>query len=83
MNTAAPEPVPTAEALFNMGREYAEATAWVGGKKKSDPMRPTAFRITDKGHALLGEIMRRNAAAAIARGEGDWHPDPPHTRPRP
>lgn len=78
----APEPVPTAAELVHMGREYAEATGWTKATR-SEPARPTYVRIHPKGHALLGEIMRRNATAAIERGEGDWHPEPPHRRPRP
>lgn len=31
-------------------------------------LKPTKFRLTEKGHRLLGEIMRRNALASRARG---------------
>lgn len=55
-----PEPVPTAADLVKMGREYAVATGWTKGTKK-EPAKPTYVQITDKGHALLGEVMRRNA----------------------
>ncbi|UDL16262.1 hypothetical protein SEA_KOZIE_66 [Microbacterium phage Kozie] len=78
---AEPEAVPTAAQLVAMGSDYAEAVGWTQ-KRKSDPATPTFVRIHPKGHALLGEIMARNAAAALARGDGDWHPEPPHTRPR-
>ncbi|QGJ95288.1 hypothetical protein QDA11_gp69 [Microbacterium phage Jayden] len=74
-----PEPVPTARDLVKMGREYAEAVGWTKGTRTS-PAEPTAVRILPKGHALLGDIMRRNAAEAVANGEGDWHPEPPHRR---
>ena len=75
------EHVPTAAELVHMGREFAEATAWTKGTK-AEPAKPTHVLIHPAGHALLGEIMARNAAEAIARGEGDWHPEIPHTRPR-
>lgn len=76
-----PEPVPTARDLVKMGPEYAVATGWTKGTK-SKPAEPTTVRIMAKGHALLGDIMRRNAAEAVAAGVGDWYPDPPHSRPR-
>ncbi len=75
------EHVPTGAELVAMGREYAEGTGWTKATKNS-PAAPTGVRIHPKGHALLGEIMARNAAEAVARGDGDWHPDPPHTRNR-
>jgi len=62
------EPVPTARELYERRDGTAEATKWVNGEKKTDPPRPVMFRITDKGHALIGEIMRRNAKATLARG---------------
>ncbi|QSM01263.1 hypothetical protein QDA08_gp69 [Microbacterium phage NoodlelyBoi] len=55
-----PEPVPTAADLVRMGPEYAVADGWSG-----KPPKPTTVRITEKGHALLGDIMRRNAAEAM------------------
>ena len=58
-----PEPVPTAADLVRMGPEYAQADGWTAAKK-GGPARPTTVRITAKGHALLGDIMRRNAAEA-------------------
>lgn len=63
-----------------MGSEYATATTWVAGRTKKDPAKPTMIHITQKGHNLMGEVMRRNALAGIARGEGDWYPEPPFTR---
>ncbi|AWY05421.1 hypothetical protein HOT42_gp72 [Microbacterium phage Metamorphoo] len=76
-----PEPVPSASDLVRMGPEYAEAAGWVK-KNKSSAAEPTGIRIHPKGHALLGDIMRRNAAEAVANGEGDWYPEPPHRRPK-
>jgi len=32
----------------------------------------TKYVVSDEGHALMGEVMRRNAQEAIARGDGDW-----------
>lgn len=77
------ERVPTAEDLIRMGPEYAVGVDWVAGKRKSDPMRPSKVRITPKGHALMGEGLRRNGMEARARGVGDWHDSPPHSRVRP
>lgn len=78
-----PEPVPTPDDLVKMGPEYAVVTKWVTeGTGKNKRSRPTEWRVLDKGHALMGEVMRRNAAEAVAAGEGDWYPDPPHRRPR-
>lgn len=62
------EPVPTARELYERRDGSAEATQWVSGKSKADPPRPTMFRITDKGHAVIGDIMRRNAARTLERG---------------
>jgi len=58
-----PEPVPTALDLVKMGPEYAVATGWTGGTKKT-PAKPTGIRILQKGHDLMGEVMRRNAEEA-------------------
>lgn len=76
-----PEPVPTAAELVHMGPEYATAGGWVR-KSKNAKAEPTAIRIHEAGHRLMGEVMARNAAEAVAAGEGDWYPDPPHRRPR-
>lgn len=65
-------PVPTVQQLAEMDREYAFAITWRKGDRKNDPPVPTAWHITAKGHALLGEIMRANALEAVARGEGEW-----------
>lgn len=55
-----PEPVPTAADLVRMGPEYAEADGW-SPARNGKPATPTIVRITPKGHALMGDIMRRNA----------------------
>lgn len=75
------EPVPTARDLVRKGPEYAIALGWTKATK-STPAEPTAIRIMPAGHLLMGEAMQRNAQEAIAAGDGDWHPDPPHRRPR-
>ena len=65
--------MPTVPELAAMGAEYAVATDWVNdGTAKSPKRRATRWRVTDKGHALLGEIMRENALEAIAAGETAW-----------
>jgi len=76
------EPVPTAADLVAMGREYAIASGYTGRGTRKDPHKPTGIRILEKGHVLLGEIMRRNGQAAREAGVGDWYPDAPHSRPR-
>ena len=70
---------PTVEELAALGPEYAVATDWVRGRRKNDPPVATRWRITDKGHAMLGEAMRRNALEAIAAGVGDWTQPPSRT----
>ncbi|QDH91651.1 hypothetical protein QDA01_gp38 [Microbacterium phage Cinna] len=72
--TTEPEHVPTAAELVKMGREYAIAAGYTGKGTKADPHKPTGIRILQKGHDLMGEVMRRNAARA--RGE---NPDTPTT----
>jgi hypothetical protein len=32
----------------------------------------STYTVSPEGHALLGEIMRGNAEAAIRRGDGEW-----------
>lgn len=78
-----PEPVPTPADLVKMGEEYAVVAEWrTEGSGRNKRMVPTKWRVLPKGHALMGEVMRRNAAESIAAGDGDWHPEPPHRRPR-
>lgn len=78
-----PEPVPTPNDLVKMGEEYAVVTQWVTeGSGRNKRARPTAWRVLPKGHAHMGAFMKRNAEEAIAAGKGDWHPEPPHSRPR-
>lgn len=67
------EPTPTVADLVNMGRDYAQVIEWSGATKGSrgrpgKPGKPSKVRIMPKGHQLLGEIMKRNAKAALARG---------------
>ncbi len=61
------EPVPTVPELYERRAGLAEVASWTNGTK-TDPPRPSTYRVTDAGHALLGEIMRRNALASLARG---------------
>lgn len=53
------KPVPTAHDLVRMGREYAIALSWTKATK-AEPSRPAVVQITDKGHALIGQVMREN-----------------------
>lgn len=66
-------PVPTAVELAARGREYAYATDWRKGDRKSDPPVPTRWHITPLGHELMGEVMRQNAEEQIALGSREWH----------
>lgn len=56
------EPTPTVRELYEMKNGYAEAVTL------DQKMNPTTFRLTEKGAAVLGEIMRGNAKATLARG---------------
>lgn len=56
------EPTPTARELYEMKDGLAEAVDF------NRNMEPTRFRLTDKGHAHLGEIMRWNAMDTLDRG---------------
>jgi hypothetical protein len=58
--------VPTIAELYAMGRHLAYPASYTADKKVS------TWHITAEGHALLGEIMRENAAEAVAAGAGDW-----------
>lgn len=72
-----PEHVPTVAELAEMGAEYAVATDWVNdGTARRPKMRATRWRVTDRGHALMGEAMRHNALEARAAGAGDWTQPP-------
>lgn len=73
-------PVPTAADLVAMGRDYAIAGGFTGKGTKADPHKPTGIRILQKGHDLMGEALRHNGRLRARRGEGTWHPEPPHTR---
>ncbi|UDL15421.1 hypothetical protein SEA_PEPE25_46 [Microbacterium phage Pepe25] len=63
------EPTPTIAELYELHDGYAEVAKWTEGSK-TEPPKPAAYRLTDKGNALLGEVMRRNADATLARGSG-------------
>jgi hypothetical protein len=58
--------VPTVRELAERNDGSAVATKWDADGKA------TAWRVFDKGHAVMGAAMRENALAAIARGEGNW-----------
>ncbi|QIG59057.1 hypothetical protein SEA_FRANSOYER_49 [Microbacterium phage Fransoyer] len=60
------EPTPTVRELYERRDGSAEATAWSNDKV---PV-PTKFRLTDKGHAEIGRIMRANATETLRRGTG-------------
>jgi hypothetical protein len=70
-------PVPTVAELAARNDGSAVVTHWVNeGTEKNPKMVPSRWRLLDKGYAILGEAMRTNALAAIARGEGNWQQPP-------
>lgn len=56
------EPTPTVRDLYERRDGSAEAIDW-----NKDGV-PTKFRLTDRGYATISVVMRRNAAASLARG---------------
>lgn len=56
------EPTPTVRELAERNDGSAVAIDWNAEGKA------TKWRLMQKGYDLLGEIMRRNAAATLARG---------------
>jgi hypothetical protein len=64
------EHVPTAPELVALGlaHEESETRKLGNGQKRTT----TWIVVHDEGHRLMGEVMHRNAQAALARGEGDW-----------
>ena len=62
--------VPTTAELYAMGRHLAYPASYTADKK------PSTWRITEEGHALLGRIMAENAAEAVAAGRGTWQRPP-------
>lgn len=64
------EPTPTVAELYERRDGSAEVAKWTEGSK-TEPPKPAIYRLTDKGYAVLGEIMRRNAQATLARGTGN------------
>lgn len=72
-----PEHVPTVVELAEMGEEFVVATDWVNdGTAKRPKWRATRWHVTPAGHAMMGAVMQRNALAAIAHGDGEWHQPP-------
>lgn len=67
------EPVPSVADLITLGLAHADRATPKGGMSR--------VHVSDEGHALMGAAMRRNAEAALARGEGDWR-QPPSTATR-
>lgn len=59
------EPTPTLMDLYERRDGSVEVVEWTSAKK--DP-KPSKFRVTDKGHRVLGEILRRNAIGSYIRG---------------
>jgi len=60
------EPTPTLQDLYERKEGLVEVVDWATPKGK--PTHPSKFRLTEKGQAELGRIMRANAAASLARG---------------
>lgn len=76
------EHVPTAAELVKMGlARRVEVSIPPSGKQKK-PRKASWIVISDEGHALLGEIMRRNAEEAIASGSSEWKQPPSSGRRR-
>lgn len=61
------EPTPTLRELYERHDGSVEVVKWTEGNKK-EKAKPSVFRLTEKGEALLKGIMARNAAATLARG---------------
>jgi len=64
--------VPTVLELVELGLAKEVVRMVPAGKTGKKFRREVTHWISPEGHALLGERMRENAEAAIARGEGDW-----------
>lgn len=62
------EPTPTLYDLYQRREGLVEVVTWSSDKK--NPL-PTKYRVTDKGHRYLGEIMRRNALGSYIRGTAE------------
>lgn len=62
------EPTPTLRDLYDRKDGSVEVVEW--SQPKGKPAQPSKFRLTAKGHQVLGEIMARNAAATLQRGTG-------------
>jgi hypothetical protein len=58
--------VPTVAELYAMGRHLAYPATYTADGK------PSTWRITDEGHALIGAAMSENALEARANGSADW-----------
>lgn len=61
------EPTPTLRDLYDRKDGSVEVVDWSTPKGAKMPQ-PSKYRLTDKGNRVLGDIMRRNAAATEARG---------------
>jgi hypothetical protein len=63
--------VPTVLELVQLGLAK-EVVRMVPAGKSKKMRRDVTWWISPEGHEVLGAAMRDNAAAALARGEGDW-----------
>lgn len=61
------EPTPTVAELYERRDGSAEVNVWTAGSK-TEPGKPSIYRLLPKGQAVISEIARRNAAATLARG---------------
>lgn len=54
--------MPTARGLIRTGQARMQSYR-SGGER---------IKVSDEGHAMLGEALRRKAEANLAAGKGDW-----------
>lgn len=60
------EPTPTVPELYERRDGSAEVATWTAGTK-TEPGRPSTYRLLPKGQAIITAIAQRNAAATLAR----------------
>lgn len=60
------EPTPTLRDLYERKDGSVEVVDWA--KPKGKAAYPSKFRLLEKGRQAIAEVMRRNAAATLARG---------------
>lgn len=61
------EPTPTVAELYERRDGSAEVNVWTAGSK-TEPGKPSIYRLLPKGQAVITAIAQRNAAGTLARG---------------